>query len=175
MIGPVVQGGSRRIYFKQFPPRVGDFSRTLLTRIPTHFPWIVFSVNCYRITRIPASRTVYRFPWEFELAVWIRALLIRYRAAALIVHKCPELLNVVKEDGFSALHLAALNGHHNVVQCLIEVDIFNYFWPLQCIGGKEDFDFELWLVIFPINWVSRMPLFCIATLCDWLKNLAPLY
>lgn len=39
----------------------------------------------------------------------------------MIAHKCPDLLNVVKEDGFSALHLASLNGHHNVVQCLVEV------------------------------------------------------
>lgn len=40
---------------------------------------------------------------------------------SLIVQKSPDLLNMVKEDGFSALHLASLNGHHNVVQCLIEV------------------------------------------------------
>ncbi|CAH3026592.1 unnamed protein product [Porites evermanni] len=43
-----------------------------------------------------------------------------HRAASLIAQKCPDLLNVVKEDGFSALHLASLNGHHSVVQCLVE-------------------------------------------------------
>lgn len=47
------------------------------------------------------------------------------RAASLIVHKSPELLNVVKEDGFSALHLASLNGHHNVVECLIQVRVLS--------------------------------------------------
>ena len=44
----------------------------------------------------------------------------------MIAHKCPDLLNVVKEDGFSALHLASLNGHHNVVQCLVEVRKLTY-------------------------------------------------
>ena len=34
----------------------------------------------------------------------------------------------MKEDGFSALHLASLNGHHNVVQCLVEVRKLTY-WP----------------------------------------------
>lgn len=51
-----------------------------------------------------------------------------HRAASLIAQKCPDLLNVVKEDGFSALHLASLNGHHNVVQCLVEVRKLTY-WP----------------------------------------------
>ena len=49
-----------------------------------------------------------------------------HRAASLIAQKCPDLLNVVKEDGFSALHLASLNGHHNVVQCLVEVRKLTY-------------------------------------------------
>ena len=44
----------------------------------------------------------------------------------MIAQKCPDLLNVVKEDGFSALHLASLNGHHNVVQCLVEVRKLTY-------------------------------------------------
>lgn len=39
----------------------------------------------------------------------------------LIVQNSPDLLNVVKDDGFSALHLASLNGHHSVVECLIQV------------------------------------------------------
>ena len=37
------------------------------------------------------------------------------------MEKCPDLLNIVKEDGFSALHLASLNGHFAVVNALIEV------------------------------------------------------
>ena len=37
----------------------------------------------------------------------------------------------MKEDGFSALHLASLNGHHNVVQCLVEVRKLTYF--LCCV------------------------------------------
>lgn len=47
--------------------------------------------------------------------------LLTRRAASLIVQKSPDLLNVVKDDGFAALHLASLNGHHNVVECLIKV------------------------------------------------------
>ena len=54
-----------------------------------------------------------------------------HRAASLIAQKCPDLLNVVKEDGFSALHLASLNGHHSVVQCLVEVRKLTYF--LCCV------------------------------------------
>ena len=47
--------------------------------------------------------------------------LLTHRAASLIVQKSPDLLNVVKDDGFAALHLASLNGHHSVVECLIKV------------------------------------------------------
>lgn len=43
------------------------------------------------------------------------------RAVSLIVTKRPDLLNVGKDDGFSALHLASLNGHFSVVNALIEV------------------------------------------------------
>lgn len=43
------------------------------------------------------------------------------RAVSLIVEKRPDLLNMVKDDGFSALHLASLNGHFSAVSALIEV------------------------------------------------------
>ena len=43
------------------------------------------------------------------------------RAVSLIVEKRPDLLNIGKDDGFSALHLASLNGHFSVVNALIEV------------------------------------------------------
>ena len=55
-----------------------------------------------------------------------RFVLLTYRAASLIVRKSPDLLNVVKDDGFSALHLASLNGHHSVVECLIKVQLHEY-------------------------------------------------
>ena len=58
--------------------------------------------------------------------------LVSFRAASLIVQKSPELMNSAKEDGFSALHLASLNGHYNVVECLVQVNMCltssQYFW-----------------------------------------------
>ena len=55
-----------------------------------------------------------------------------FRAASLIIQKSPELMNSAKEDGFSALHLASLNGHYNVVECLVQVNVCltssQYFW-----------------------------------------------
>ena len=58
--------------------------------------------------------------------------LVSFRAASLIVQKSPELMNSAKEDGFSALHLASLNGHYNVVECLVQVNVCltssQYFW-----------------------------------------------
>ena len=43
-----------------------------------------------------------------------------FRAASLIVSKAADLANIRKDDGFAALHLAALNGHYNVARALVE-------------------------------------------------------
>ena len=40
-------------------------------------------------------------------------------ATSLIIDKSLQLVNVKKDDGFSALHLAALNGHRETAQILI--------------------------------------------------------
>jgi E3 ubiquitin-protein ligase mind-bomb len=40
-------------------------------------------------------------------------------AARRIIQLARQLVDVKKEDGFAALHLAALNGHSNVVEVLV--------------------------------------------------------
>jgi ankyrin repeat protein len=42
------------------------------------------------------------------------------RAIEKLLKRSPELLNSQKADGFSGLHLAALNGHNNVIECLLK-------------------------------------------------------
>jgi ankyrin repeat protein len=37
-----------------------------------------------------------------------------------ILAKCPNLVDIKKDDGFGALHLAALNGHCDVADILLE-------------------------------------------------------
>lgn len=50
-------------------------------------------------------------------------------ATERILHKCRQIVDQKKDDGFSALHLAALNGHKDVAAVLLrnraEVDIRN--------------------------------------------------
>lgn len=46
-----------------------------------------------------------------------------------LVSRASDLVNVKKEDGFAALHLAALNGHRDVAGTLIAGD-----------GGQADVD-----------------------------------
>jgi len=42
-----------------------------------------------------------------------------YSATSKILQKARQIVDVQKEDGFAALHLAALNGHIEVVYTLI--------------------------------------------------------
>ena len=44
-----------------------------------------------------------------------------------ILEKVPELVNVQKEDGFAALHLAVVNGYEGIVlHILNQVCLFSY-------------------------------------------------
>ena len=43
-----------------------------------------------------------------------------FSATEQIITKDPKIVNKKKNDGFSALHLAALNGHVKVTKLLIE-------------------------------------------------------
>lgn len=42
-------------------------------------------------------------------------------ATSTLLTKARQLVDVKKDDGFSALHLAALNGHKDVVVTLVRV------------------------------------------------------
>ena len=44
-------------------------------------------------------------------------------AAEKIVQKAPHIINARKEDGFSALHLAACNKHLEVAKVLVKVSL----------------------------------------------------
>ena len=44
---------------------------------------------------------------------------MHYSATSKILQKTRQIVDVQKEDGFAALHLAALNGHIDVVNTLI--------------------------------------------------------
>lgn len=43
-----------------------------------------------------------------------------YSATEMILARARQLADVKKEDGFSALHLAALNNHYDVAEILIK-------------------------------------------------------
>ena len=45
----------------------------------------------------------------------------RFSATERILHKCRQIVDLKKDDGFSALHLAALNGHKDVAAALLRV------------------------------------------------------
>lgn len=42
-----------------------------------------------------------------------------FRVTEKLLNMCPEFINVQKNDGYSALHLASLNGHQKIIECLI--------------------------------------------------------
>ena len=44
-----------------------------------------------------------------------------YSATAKILSKARQIVDIKKDDGFAALHLAALNGHKEVAHTLINV------------------------------------------------------
>lgn len=45
---------------------------------------------------------------------------LAFRATEKILARARQLVDVKKEDGFSALHLAALNNHRDVAEVLIK-------------------------------------------------------
>lgn len=56
-----------------------------------------------------------------------------------IVTKARQLVDVKKDDGFAALHLAALNGHLRTAETLVDVvgdSLFSplYFWVFIASG-----------------------------------------
>lgn len=42
-----------------------------------------------------------------------------YSATEKILQKCRQIVDIKKDDGFSAIHLAALNGHRDVTFSLL--------------------------------------------------------
>ena len=48
-------------------------------------------------------------------------LVFRFRFVKKILDKVPELVNVQKEDGFAALHLAVINGHEDIVGLILQM------------------------------------------------------
>jgi E3 ubiquitin-protein ligase mind-bomb len=44
---------------------------------------------------------------------------LNFRATEKLIAYSPQLIDSKKDDGFSAFHLAALNGHREVVKCLL--------------------------------------------------------
>jgi len=48
-----------------------------------------------------------------------------YSAVELIVRRAPRFVNVAKDDGFTALHIAALNGYVKTSTVLIDVVSIN--------------------------------------------------
>lgn len=47
-------------------------------------------------------------------------IFLNFRAVEKLITYSPQLVDTKKDDGFSAFHLAALNGHKEVIKCLIE-------------------------------------------------------
>ena len=52
-------------------------------------------------------------------------LFLSHSATEKILQKCPQIVDYKKDDGFSSLHLAALNGHKDVAATLLKV-IFTF-------------------------------------------------
>ncbi|CAF0849336.1 unnamed protein product [Brachionus calyciflorus] len=40
-----------------------------------------------------------------------------------LLKKFPEVINIQKNDGYSALHLASLNGHKKIIECLLKAKV----------------------------------------------------
>lgn len=51
---------------------------------------------------------------------WVVCCLSGGRATEKILARARQLVDVKKEDGFSALHLAALNNHRDVAEILVK-------------------------------------------------------
>jgi len=60
---------------------------------------------------------------EIENSMYYNALLsdCRFSAVQKILTKARQLVDVKKDDGFAALHLAALNGHLRTAETLIDI------------------------------------------------------
>ena len=60
---------------------------------------------------------------EIENSMYYNALLLdcRFSAVQKILTKARQLVDVKKDDGFAALHLAALNGHLRTAETLIDI------------------------------------------------------
>ena len=46
-------------------------------------------------------------------------LCYRFSAVQKVADKFPGLIEIPKEDGFTALHLAAFNNHTEIARCLL--------------------------------------------------------
>ena len=53
-----------------------------------------------------------------------------FSATEKILQKCRQIVDMKKDDGFSALHLAGLNGHRDVTNTLI-VTVSFYAFTLE--------------------------------------------
>lgn len=49
-------------------------------------------------------------------------------ACTAICKRYPDLVDLRKDDGFSALHLAALNGHADAVYALVLIIVLHYYF-----------------------------------------------
>ena len=61
------------------------------------------------------------------MGIWLRCVFLIYRfcvgvqsAAERIARRAPQFVNVPKDDGFTALHIAAVNGHVKTATVLID-------------------------------------------------------
>lgn len=63
------------------------------------------------------------------MANWVLCFCPAGRATEKILARARQLVDVKKEDGFSALHLAALNNHKDVAEILVK----EASWPYVCI------------------------------------------
>ena len=59
-----------------------------------------------------------------------------HRAVRRILARARQLVDAKKEDGFTALHLAALNNHREVVQILIREVWTQGPGPARGLGGQ---------------------------------------
>lgn len=55
----------------------------------------------------------------FVTSCGLHILFLSYSATEKLVRAARQLVNRKKDDGFSALHLASLNGHRDVVEVLL--------------------------------------------------------
>ena len=64
-----------------------------------------------------------------------------HSATEKIVSRARQLVNVKKDDGFAALHLAALNGHREVADTLITMVMswgyLDLIWTGMCRPSLE--------------------------------------